>query len=101
MEIPAGEQLNYLRAALLEDETLADTLTPAYIRIKIGTDQSDAIGDLSDKSISIKYKLHDDSDIDMTTDAKREYAAQARALAETIRDAIHANAETAEEGGGA
>ena len=25
MEIPAGEQLNYLRAALLEDETLADT----------------------------------------------------------------------------
>lgn len=100
MEIPAGEQLNYLRAALLEDETLADTLTPAYIRIKIGTDQSDAIGDLSDKSISIKYKLHDDSDIDMTTDAKREYAAQARALAETIRDAIHANAETAAEGGG-
>ena len=100
MEIPAGEQLNYLRAALLEDETLADTLTPAYIRIKIGTDQSDAIGDLSDKSISIKYKLHDDSDIDTTTDAKREYSAQARALAETIRDAIHANAETAAEGGG-
>lgn len=100
MEIPAGEQLNYLRAALLEDETLADTLTPAYIRIKIGIDQSDAIGDLSDKSISIKYKLHDNSDIDTTTDAKREYAAQARALAETIRDAIHANAETAAEGGG-
>ena len=100
MEIPAGEQLNYIRMALLDDTELEEALTPAYIRIKISTEQAEAFGDLSDKSITISYKLHKDTDIDATTDSKREYAAEARALADTIKEAIDLNAKAAETGEG-
>lgn len=103
MEIPVGEQLTYIRKALTEQPDLQSTLTPAYIRIKIDSALAEEIGDFSSNKVTLNLSLHNANDIDVTNDQKREYAAQARALSETIRQAIQLNAEAAlaEDGGSA
>lgn len=93
LAIPAGERLDYIRAALLGDTGLEKKLTPAYIRVKIDSATATEIGDFNSKNITISYTLHDANDSDVTTDAKREFSSQARALNETIKQAVSLNAE--------
>lgn len=97
LAIPAGERLDYIRDALLEDTDLEQKLTPAYIRVKIDSTLATEIGDFNSNDITISYALHDANDIDVTTDAKREFSSQARALDETINQAIALNAEAVQQ----
>lgn len=97
LAIPAGERLDYIRDALLEDADLERKLTPAYIRVKIDSTLATEIGDFNSNNITISYALHDANDIDVTTDAKREFASQARALDETINQAIALNEEAVQQ----
>lgn len=97
LAIPAGERLDYIRDALLEDTDLERKLTPAYIRVKIDSTLATEIGDFNSNNITISYALHDANDIDVTTDAKREFASQARALDETINQAIALNEEAVQQ----
>ena len=97
LAIPAGERLDYIRDALLEDTDLERKLTPAYIRVKIDSTLATEIGDFNSNDITISYALHDANDIDVTTDAKREFASQARALDETINQAIALNEEAVQQ----
>lgn len=97
LAIPAGERLDYIRTALLKDTSLEAKLTPAYIRVKIDSTIATEIGDFNSNNITISYALHDTNDIDVTSDAKREFASQARALDETINQAIALNEEAAQQ----
>lgn len=97
LAIPAGERLDYIRTALLKDASLEAKLTPAYIRVKIDSTIAAEIGDFNSNNITISYALHDTNDIDVTSDAKREFASQARALDETISQAIALNAEAVQQ----
>lgn len=97
LAIPAGERLSYLRTALVEDETLAQRLTPAYIRVKIDSTSATEIGDFNSNSVTIALRIPDASDIDNATDQKRDFASQARALDETIEQAIALNDEAAQQ----
>lgn len=97
LAIPAGERLDYIRAALLKNTSLEAKLTPAYIRIKIDSTIATEIGDFNSNNITIFCALHDANDIDVTSDSKREFASQARALKETIKQAIALNAEAAQQ----
>lgn len=97
LAIPAGERLDYIRTALLKDTSLEAKLTPAYIRVKIDSTIAAEIGDFNSNNITISYTLHDENDIDVTSDTKREFASQARALDETISQAIALNAEAAQQ----
>ena len=72
-------------------------MTPAYIRVKIDSTIAAEIGDFNSNNITISYALHDTNDIDVTSDAKREFASQARALDETISQAIALNAEAVQQ----
>lgn len=94
---PAGERLNYLRTALVEDETLGQRLTPAYIRVKIDSTSATEIGDFNSNSVTIALRIPDANDIDNTTDQKRDFASQARALDETINQAVALNEEAVQQ----
>lgn len=96
LSIPAGAQLDYIRADLAGDAALIKNLTPAYIQVKIDSAVAEEIGDFTAKNVSIVYTLHAADDIDVTTDAKRDFAAQARELVQTIDQAITLNAEAVE-----
>lgn len=93
--IPAGEQLPYLRNALKEDESLAATLAPAYIMVRVTSEQAAALGDLTASGTSTKLSLSES--IDKTTDAKASFAANARSITDTINEAIEANETEAAE----
>ncbi len=97
LAIPAGERLNYLRTALVEDETLGQRLTPAYIRVKIDSTSATEIGDFNSNSVTIALRIPDANDIDNTTDQKRDFASQARALDETINQAVALNEEAVQQ----
>lgn len=97
LAIPAGERLNYLRTALVEDETLGQRLTPAYIRVKIDSTSATEIGDFNSNSVTIALRIPDANDIDNTTDQKRDFASQARALDETINQAVALNEEVVQQ----
>lgn len=97
LAIPAGERLNYLRTALAEDETLGQRLTPAYIRVKIDSTSATEIGDFNSNSVTIALRIPDANDIDNTTDQKRDFASQARALDETINQAVALNEEAVQQ----
>ena len=97
LAIPAGGRLNYLRTALVEDETLGQRLTPAYIRVKIDSTSATEIGDFNSNSVTIALRIPDANDIDNTTDQKRDFASQARALDETINQAVALNEEAVQQ----
>jgi hypothetical protein len=97
LAIPAGERLNYLRTVLVEDETLGQRLTPAYIRVKIDSTSATEIGDFNSNSVTIALRIPDANDIDNTTDQKRDFASQARALDETINQAVALNEEAVQQ----
>lgn len=92
--IPAGERLDYIRT-LLQSDAFASSVTPAYIRIKIDAGTAEEIGDFSSKDVRYEtFSLKNADEIDVTTDAKREFAAEARALSKTIQQAISLNMDT-------
>ena len=93
--IPAGEQLPYLKAALKEDEQLETSLNPAYILVRVTTEQAEALGDLTAKGTSSKLSISES--IDKSTDAKASFAANARSITATIEEAILENEQEAAE----
>lgn len=97
LSIPAGEQLSYLRTALIEDETLSQQLTPESIRVKIDSASATEIGDFNSNSVTISLRIPNPSDIDTASDQKRDFASKARALDETINQAIALNEEAVQQ----
>ena len=76
---------------------MGQRLTPAYIRVKIDSTSATEIGDFNSNSVTIALRIPDANDIDNTTDQKRDFASQARALDETINQAVALNEEAVQQ----
>lgn len=91
IEIPTAERLVYLKAALLKDPDLAKRLTPAYILIQIESSAADAIKDFNGDDVKITWGNFSAEAVDTTTNEKKTFATAARAIKETISQAIRQN----------
>lgn len=87
--IPTGERLTYLRNLLKDNEPLKNSLVPSYAKIRISNEQAAELGDLTSSNISISFIAQET--INNETEAKAAYAAEVRALQDTISEAIMLN----------
>ena len=81
MEIPAGEQPTYIKTRFQEDESLMKELEPKYMQLRVTAEQAKALGSLTD-DVTITIEVQNKSDTG--NDAKKLYAAEAKALRKSI-----------------
>ena len=81
MEIPAGEQPTYIKTRFQEDESLMKELEPKYMQLRVTAEQAEALGSLTD-DVTITIEVQNKSDTG--NDAKKLYAAEAKALRKSI-----------------
>lgn len=91
MSIPAAERLSYLKSALLSNPELESKLTPTAVRIKIQSDDAEAIGNFNNSDVKITWGTFSADDMDLTTDTKRNFAGSASGVKQTILQAIKEN----------
>lgn len=94
MSIPAAERLDYLKSVLLSNPTLKEKLTPAAVRIKIGTADAQVIGNFNGSDVKLTWDKFSADAVDLTTDAKRSFANSASGVKKTILQAIQENEES-------
>ena len=81
MDIPAGEQPTYIKTRFQEDESLMKELEPKYMQLRVTAEQAEALGSLTD-DVTITIEVQNKSDTG--NDAKKLYAAEAKALRKSI-----------------
>lgn len=91
MSIPAAERLDYLKSALLAEGDLKSKLTPVSVRIKISTADAEAIQNFTGSDVKITWGNFSADAVDMTTDAKRSFATEAKSIKSIIEQAIKEN----------
>ena len=82
MSIPAGEQASYLKLRMQHDDDFYSIVKPAFLSVKITTQQEEEIGSMDNDDTAVKISVTGSTD--QPTDRKKSYAKKAQALMQNI-----------------
>lgn len=83
--IPLGQRLDYLAAAIEENDTLMQELTPVYVVLRVSQDQAAIIGDLSSNNVTTSLKSN--GDVSRLTNEQIQFSSEAQAVKTTLYQA--------------